>query len=56
MKKHERIHMGEKTFKCQYCDSSFNEKGTLKMHERIHTGEKPFQCQQCDLSLIKKKF
>ncbi len=50
----QRIHKGEKPFKCKECDKYFVQRSGLLLHQRIHTGEKHFQCEQCNRSFTQK--
>ena len=41
----------KKPFKCDMCDYSFSEKGSLKRHiASVHEGKKPFKCDVCSYS------
>ena len=45
------IHEGNKAFKCDICDNSYSQKGSMERHvASVHEGKKPFKCYICDYS------
>uniref|UniRef100_A0A3P8VJX6 Zinc finger protein 513 n=1 Tax=Cynoglossus semilaevis TaxID=244447 RepID=A0A3P8VJX6_CYNSE len=47
LKRHMKIHNGQKPFRCPVCPYASAQLVNLQRHARTHTGEKPYRCQQC---------
>ena len=50
LRKHLKMHSGEKSNICNECDFASSRADHLRQHLKIHSGEKSNRCNQCDFA------
>jgi zinc finger protein 423 len=54
LKNHERLHTGERKYKCPLCPKTYAHLGILKKHSYFHSGERPVHCDVCNKGFYQK--
>ena len=52
LRKHSKIHNGDRSYKCNQCDYAYIQAVHLRTHLKSHSGDKSDKCNQCDYATV----
>ncbi|XP_041970856.1 zinc finger protein 2-like isoform X2 [Aricia agestis] len=54
LRRHARVHSGERPFACRTCPRRFGQREVLRRHELVHLDKRPFACEHCPKSFTQR--
>lgn len=54
LEEHNKVHTGEKPFKCHVCNRAFNKKNNLATHMYVHSTNKRYRCELCGEGFMRR--